>query len=348
LGGLDGWLDRLHSRRWKDAPTAYLLLLPALIVLGTFAVAPLFSGMYLSLYKTDGITGTFVGLENYTHALTGKVFWQSVLVMVYYALFTIPVSLVLSFVVANFLHRVARARGLFRTVYFLPYVTSAVAAAMVWRFIFRQEESGLGNLVLGWFGIEPQKWLLESRGVLHLCANGIAAALSDVFETSLPGVAHALDSCATDLVPPTVGPSLALCCVIVFEIWHSTGFMIVVFLAGLSAIPRELEEAARIDGAGWFQVTRRVTLPLLSPTVFFLAIVGVIKAFQAFNSFYVLMGDSTGRVRETTQNLTLYVYRSLKDGDCGYGAAVATLLCAAIVFVTLVQWRAVGRRVHYE
>jgi ABC-type sugar transport system permease subunit len=165
-------------------------------------------------------------------------------------------------------------------------------------------------------------WLLEPKGVLFLLTGG--------------------------RISEEVGPSLALCCVILFEIWHGSGFMIVIFLAGLTAIPRELEEAAVVDGAGWFQTTRRVTLPLLSPTVFFLLIVNGIKAFQSFNSFYALTGNGRGPLN-TTQNLTVYIYSNFYEYNrLGYGAAVATLLAVAIVALTLLQWRYLGRRVHYE
>jgi len=139
-----------------------------------------------------------------------------------------------------------------------------------------------------------------------------------------------------------------LCGVMLFEIWHGSGFMIVIFLAGLSAIPRELEEAARIDGAGPFQVVRKVTLPLLSPTIFFLAIVSVIKSFQAFNSVFALTGDGHGPL-DTTQNVTVYIYSQFYEFHrWGYGTAVAALLCLAIMTLTVVQWRFVGRKVHYE
>jgi ABC-type sugar transport system permease subunit len=124
--------------------------------------------------------------------------------------------------------------------------------------------------------------------------------------------------------------------------------MIVIFLAGLTAIPRELEESARIDGAGTLQVIRNIVLPLLSPTLFFLGIVSVVRSFQAFNSFYALTGNGRGPL-DTTQNMTVYIYTTFYENQrWGYGAAVATLLCIAIIGLTLVQWRYVGRRVHYQ
>ncbi len=328
LAGVDavlGWLDdsfaRLRTRAAKDAPIALLLLSPALLILGAFGVAPLFAAVYMSLFNLQHGVGPYVGLGNYAKALGSPAFWKSLLVTVYFAFGTVPFAMFMSFIVASLLFRIVRGRGVLRTFYFLPYVTSAVAAAMVWRFIFHPHV-GLANEILSWVGIEPKQWLLEPRGLLFFLSGG--------------------------RIPAGIGPSLALCCVIIFEVWHASGFMIVIFLAGLAAIPKELDEAARIDGANWFQTTRNVTLPILSPTVFFLAVVSVIKAFQSFNGFYALTGNGRGPL-DTTQNMTVYIYANFYEyGRWGYGAAVATLLCVGIVGLTLLQWRLVGRRVHYE
>jgi multiple sugar transport system permease protein len=321
LERLDNLIDCLKSRRAKDLFAAALLLAPAMLVLLAFGLFPILYSLHMSAYDLGG-RGGFVGAANYTEALSSSSFWDCFLVTVYFAAGSIPITLAVSFFIANLLFRIGRARGVFRTVYFLPYVTSAVAAAMIWRFILRPDAVGLANTVLHAVGMDAKGWLLEPRSVLYF----------------ITGNKHLM----------TVGPSLALCCVILFEIWHSSGFMIVIFLAGLSSIPKELEEAARIDGAGWFQVVRNITVPLLSPTIFFLTIVSVIKAFQAFNSFYALTGDGHGPL-DTTQNTTVYIFTSFYvNNRLGYGAAVATLLCVAIVTLTIFQWRLLGRRVHYE
>lgn len=324
LEALDNLLERWRTRRLRDACAAAVLLAPAMCILGVFGIAPLFVAVYMSLFDAYD---RFIGLGNYTRALVSEdssgEFWKSLLTTVYYAVGTIPVSLVLSFFIALALFRLVRARGLFRTLYFLPYVTSAVAAATVWRAIFNPQ-FGVVNSFLGWLGVEPSswpRWLLEPRGVLHFLTGGA--------------------------VPELVGPSVALVVVILFEIWHSSGFMIVIFLAGMTAIPRELEEAALIDGANRRQVVGRIILPLLSPTIFFLVIVSVIRSFQAFNALYALTGNGRGP-NDTTQNLTIYIYTNFYVyRDLGYGAAVAVLLCLAIVLLTLLQWRYMGRRVHY-
>lgn len=317
---IEDWLAR---RRHGEAALAAVLLAPIGLILGVFGVAPLFYAVYLSLFEGKVASLRFAWGANYAEAFQSPDFWNSVAVTFYYTAGTVPLTMLLSFLVAMGLFRLARGRGLFRTVYFLPYVTSAVAAATVWR-VMLHGEYGVVNHALGGLGLPRelwQDWLLEPHGVLYLLTGG--------------------------MVPSGVGPSLALCCVIAFDVWHNSGFMIVIMLAGLSTIPRELEEAAVIDGAGWFRRMRHVVLPLLSPTLFFLLIVSVIRAFQGFNSFYALTGDGRGPY-DSTQNLTVYIFTNLYVYTrVGYGAAVATLLAAAIVLLTLLQWRYVGRRVYY-
>lgn len=320
LARLDDALDRLRARGLGDIPAAVLLLLPALTILAVFGMAPLVASAYMSLFGGKHGMGSFVGLANYQEALHSPAFRRSFLVTVYYAMGTVPATMLFSFLVAYGLHRIVRGRGFLRVLYFLPYVTSAVAAAMVWRALFNPQ-AGVFNAVFTMLGLPAQQWLLEPRGALHLLSGG--------------------------WIPPEFGPSLALSCIILFDIWHGSGFMVVVFLAGLSAIPRELEEAARMDGAGGLRVVRHVVIPLLSPTIFFLGVVGAARAFQAFNSFYAL--TQGGRTLGTTENLVLHIYSNFYEyGYWGYGTAVAVLLSAAIIALTVIQWRVVGRRVHYS
>ena len=321
LGMLDDIAARLGSARKPHAPLAYLLLLPALLILSVFGLFPLFYSLYLSLFQSTTSGEKFQGLKNYAEALSGAPFWKSFEVTLYYALGTVPATIALSFLIANGLFRITRFRNTLRTLYFLPYVTSIVASAMIWRMMLEPQE-GIANLVLEGLGIPAQNWLLEPKGILHLIFG--------------------------ERVSPSAGPSLALCSVILFDIWRSCGFMVVIFLSGLSAIPRQLEDAARIDGANSIQVARNVTLPMLSPTIFFLTIVGVAGSFQAFSSIYAMTGTGHGPL-DTTQNLTVYIYANFYEyGRMGYGAAVATLLAVAIMAFTLLQWRFLGRRVFYK
>lgn len=319
------WLDDRLSRGGNPSRdgwrAAAVLLGPAGLIIGIFGFTPVLAALYLSLFDGRYVRGGFSGLANYREALASPDFWNSVRVTGYYLLGTIPLTILLGYGIARLLLGVTRGQALFKTMYFLPYITSAYAAALVWRAMLNPQ-TGLANRALAWFGIPAQQWLLEPRGLLHLVSGGFIA--------------------------DDVGPSLALCCVMAFDVWHGLGFTVVILLAGLSSIPRELEEAARIDGATAWQVNRHVTLPLLSPTLYFLAVVGTIKGFQAFNSFYALT-QSGGNTLGTTENMVLYLFANFYEfGRWGYGAAIAALLLVAIIGITVVQSRVARRWVYYE
>jgi multiple sugar transport system permease protein len=317
----------MSRRPWTRWLLAYAYLAPAAAILLTFWILPLFRAFYTSLHAGWGTENErLVWFRNYAELLKSPTggpgeFVESLTVTAWYVVGTVPIALVLSFLIASLLFQKLRALGLFRTIYFLPYVTSTVAAAMVFRWIFDPGGRGLANTVLGWLGAPGQRWCLESTGVFHLLAEGVGLSLPDW----------------------AGGPSLALVCVMIFSIWHVVGFDVVIFLAGLSAIPRELHEAAEVDGAGPWSKMRHITLPLLTPTLFFLAIISVIRSFQTFNQIYVLARDTA-----STRNVTMLIYSKFWEGNAIEEAtAVAVLLFAILLGLTALQMHVLGRRVHY-
>ncbi len=288
----------------------------------------------------------FVGLANYRRLLDETIrvedgapvlgdLGQSFLVTLYYVIGTIPATLLLAFVIANLLHQKIRARGLFRAAYFLPHVTSTVAAGMVFLWIFNPQV-GVANWLLGRVGLPAQTWLQDPDPVLKKIAAGVGLG----WPAGLP------DALA--------GPSLALLCVIIFSVWSALGFNTVIMLAGLAAIPPELYEAARLDGANARQLMRRITFPLLSPTIFFLLTISLIAAFQSFEAVYVLsggggFGNSAGGPLNTTMTLTLYIFTNFyqRPSAVGYAAAASFVLFFFLIGLTALQFRVVERRVHY-
>ena len=311
----------------SETLSGYLYILPALLVLGVFGVLPLFYGFYVSWFKWGLTAEKFVGFGNYARALLGDAnFWRALRVTIYYAIGTVPVTMVVAFAIANLLFQNIRGRSWYRTIYFLPYVTSTVAAAAVWRWVFYPGDKGLASSLLSWLsggGAPNVQWVQDSRGVIAVLGEWLGLDLSAWAE-----------------------PSLALVCVIVFSVWHSLGFHIVVMLAGLTAIPKEILEAASIDGATGIRRARHITLPLLSPTLFFLLIISTIRALRTFNEVYVMAaGETTG----STRTLTMYIFQCFyeSEGKVGYGCTVACLLFVMILLLTLLQTRMIGRRVHY-
>ncbi len=319
-----------RARPHGDAGVAGLFLLPSAVVLAVFGIYPLFAAFVLSLRGRGAPPGGFVGFANYGTVLRDDPeFWRSLGVTLWYVLGTVPTTLVLGYAVAELLHRRLRGLPFYRALFFLPYVVSPVAAAAIWRWIY-DTDYGLANALLRRFGQEPLEWLNEPAGVMQV--------LGEAAGFAVPGWA--------------AGPSLALVCIILASIWHMLGFAVVVLLAGLSAIPSEVTEAARIDGARGWALLRRVKVPLLSPTLFFLLVVFIIRAFQTFSQLYVLSPDNRGGPVASTRNVTLYIYLAFRENTTSqgpaYGSTVAFLLFLLILLLTLAQFRFLGRRVHYQ
>jgi multiple sugar transport system permease protein len=241
-------------------------------------------------------------------------------VTVMYSLFSVPLQLTLGLAVAVALFQNIQAKSLFRVIYFLPYITPWVATSVVFSLLFSHRPDSPGNKLINLFGVSDQIWLLESKGIFQLIFPDIPSWLA--------------------------GPGLALVVIIMFNIWTYAGYSAVIFLAGLGNIPRELYEAAKIDGATSWQSFRNVTLPLLSPTTFFLILITTIGTFQAFTQIFLLRRSSAYQAVDT---INLYIYNEIQGSrpDFAYGSAMAFVLFAVILILTLVQNRIAGRRVFY-
>lgn len=248
--------------------------------------------------------------------------WTGLLNTIYYSIGAIPFQFAISLMLANFLFQNIKGKSLFRMIYFLPYITPAVGAAAVFRILFSGRESSPINQVLQAFGLSSLGWLNEPTGVFQL----------------LLGNSLALPAWAT-------GPSLSMVVIIIFGIWTFVGFNTVIFLAGLGAIPSALYEAASIDGAGRWAQFRHVTLPLLSPTIYFLTLYAVIGTFKAFNHIYVLR---TPAALGTADTASIVIFDAMKrDTRYGYAAALAVLLLLIIIGLTAVNNRIASKRVFY-
>ena len=244
----------------------------------------------------------------------------------FYAVGTIPFQLSLATGLAYLLFKITRAKGAFRMLFFLPYVTPIIASAVVFRTIFSLHPSSLANRFWSIWGLENQRWLHESKSVVALLLQGVGF-------TSYPAWVDSFF------------PSLALISVILYNIWVYVGYDTVILLAGLSAIPKQYYEAAEMDGASEWQVFRHVTLPLVSPTLFFLSMVAVIGTFKAFNHVYILR---TPGARDSVDVLSIAIFDQVFEyHNAGYASAMAFVLFIAILVLTLLQNRVLGRRVFY-
>jgi len=308
----------MRAERWREAGAGYLFLAPALLIIGAFHVWPAVYVLYMSLFRWEIVQGAFIGLRNYEHLLSDPDFLRSLGLTLVFVVGTVPVEMAIGLALAIVLHQRLRLRGLFRLLYFLPYVTSQVAVALVWGWVFNPSY-GAANGLLTALGQPARTWLLESGGVIS----------------------------------PGAPPSLALTAIMLVTIWYYLGFHAVVFLSGLTAIPEELVDAARIDGAGGWRMFRHVTFPLLSPTTYFLLLVATIGAMTSFNLVYVLSGGGQafgcgGNPLGTTRVAALFVFdRFWCQTQLGYASAAAFALGLVVLAISLINGRLFSRRVVY-
>ncbi len=290
----------------RRALTAYLLLLVPLAFFLFIRLLPTLSALQVAFYQWDMLSDErpFVGLNNFQRLATDQAFQAALSNTLKYVLLGVPSGLVLALTVALALTRVRRLAGLFRTVYFIPFITSLVAVSWVWRWLY-QPQRGSINELLGVVGIPAQPFLQST--------------------------------------------SQALPSIVAVNVWHDLGFQIVIFLAGLHAIPDIYYEAARLDGAGRWAMFRNITLPLLNPTIVFLAVTSAISSLQVFSQVQNMSAQGTGGPLNSTLSLVLYVYQKAFGGayQMGYASAMTVVLFVLILTITVVQLRVISRRYEY-
>ncbi len=325
----------MRKLRSREAVEGYLFISPWLIGFTVFALGPLVASILISFSGWDLISRPkFVGAANYVEIAGDPLILKALYNTFFYAAFSVPLGLVLALFLALMLNRRMAGVNIYRTVFYLPAITSGVAICLLWKLLFNSD-SGLINEVLrhGGAGIY---WIVVKlhEGIQAISPRLSLAALVRLGPPEPPGW--------------LADPRWSKPALILMSVW-SIGAPMIIFLAGLQGIPQELYEAAEIDGAGAASKFRHVTLPMLSPVIFFNAVVGIIGAFQVFVQVYIMTGPSPGGPENSTLLYVVYLFKQAFEYlHFGYAAAMAWLLFAIILGLTLVQF-ALGRRwVHYE
>jgi multiple sugar transport system permease protein len=258
--------------------------------------------------------------------------FDSLRVTVWYAVCTVPVQLAAGLLLAVFLNRRMRGKQAFRVISLTPYIAPTVATAAVFELLFSLRPDSFANQLLRIVGIGPVQWLQEPSGIIPLLFGGPApAAGSAVIPAYWAQWAQ--------------GPSLALVAIIFYSWWIFVGYYALIYLNGLGGIPRQLYEAAEVDGAGRVRCFFSITLPLLSPTTYFLSLLGVIGTFKAFTHLYVLRSPAAlGTVDPISVTIFFTAFRT---GNMGYASAISLLLFFIVLGLTLLQQRATEKGVAY-
>ncbi|GAB2571085.1 carbohydrate ABC transporter permease [Gracilibacillus alcaliphilus] len=281
------------SRRARENMWAYLFIGPQMIGLTLFIIGPIIFAFAISFTEWDiGSTPTWLGLENYTRQLSDSVFWKVVRNTSFFALINIPLTMIGSLIIALMLNQNIKGKVILRTAYFMPVVTSSVAVALVWTWMYNPD-FGLINSSLGLIGIEGPGWLSSLKWAL---------------------------------------PSIAF-----MTIWQGIGYNMILFLAGLQGISKQLYEAAVIDGANGWQKFWKITFPLLSPTIFFVLVMLLISSFQIFNEPYMM---TKGGPADASNVFVLHIYdKAFQFFKMGEASAIAFILFIIILVFTLLQFK---------
>lgn len=283
----------------------YCYLLPSLLIIMVFQIYPVIKVLAMSFYtKFDYIKDIVYkrGFDNFTYVLTDEDFYIALRNTFIYVFTSVPISIALALFIAILLNRNIRLKNFFRSVYFLPFVTSTIAISVGWKWIFNTD-SGLINYVLSSLGFQTQAFLRESRFTMPL--------------------------------------------LILLNIWKGLGYDIVIILAGLQNIDDRYYYAAKVDGANSFRVFRKITLPLLSPTIFFLCITSIIRGFKVFDEVFILYDRGAGPLK-SGMTIVYYIFNKFyMNWQFAVASAASLILLTIIMLFTIFQFYIAKKKVHY-
>jgi multiple sugar transport system permease protein len=304
------WTARFFPQTIQQQESATGYLFVSLWVIGflIFTLGPMLASLYFSFTEYDIISAPrWIGLDNYLKLFQDDLFWQSIKVTLYYAALSLPLGLVVGFMLAVLLNQNVPGVNVWRTVYYIPSILAGVAVALLWVRILSPNR-GAVNSALELIGIQGPGWFTD--------------------------------------------PDWSIPAMVIMGMWGVGGGMII-YLAGLQGIPTDLYDAAKVDGANSIQRFFYITIPMMSPVIFYNLVLGMIGTFQFFTAAYVAglsqIDAGLGAPVHSTLFYNLYLYQNaFRYFDMGYASAMAWVLFLVILVLTLVLFRSSSFWVYYE
>lgn len=279
------------TRNRNSQAVWYLFLLPAILGILLFMLYPVIDSFRLSFFSSNGTIEKFIGLKNYKYILSLDVFWKAVYNTFYIAFFQLLITIPIGFTIAVVINNTKWGQNLFKVLFYIPNITSVVAAAMVFMFVLHP--IGLLNNFLGIFGIPPIAWLSN--------------------------------------------PTSARWAAIILGSWQSLGFIIIISLANLQAIPIDYYEAATIDGSTGLQSFKHITIPLMKGTFAFLTVMGWINGLQRFTDVYILGGLQGSPARSLHTMVGFIFERGFGGYEFGVASAASYILFFLVLMFTFIN-----------
>lgn len=292
------------TQQIREDLIGYAFVGPMIIGLFSFTLFPILASFFLSFTDWNFVAGfskvKFLGFDNFVKLIHDSIFLLSLknnmILMI-----VVPLTLIISLVLAVVIDKSIYWKDIFKVVYFIPYISSVVAVAIVSQVLFHPTYGPINQILMDWGIMNPPKWLAD--------------------------------------------PDYALYCVMGLMVWINIGYNMIIFMAGLQSIPKDLYEAADIDGASKWKQFYRITVPLLSPTTFFLLVTGIIGTFKIFDVIKVLTNGGPAN------STSVVVYRLYETAfinlQSGYASAMAIVLLLLVLLITLIQWLGQRKWVNY-
>jgi len=295
---------RLSPMKTQEWLWGYIFVAPLILGIAVFYMWPVIQTFYFSFTEWGAFNKySWSGLKNYERLLQDKVLWGAFRNTLVFVVWSVPLTVVFSIIVAALLNQRVRGLTIYRTLYFLPVVTMPAAVSIVWKWLYNGDY-GFINYILSFFHIKGPTWLSD--------------------------------------------PKFALYAVIVVAVWMAIGNNMIILLSGLQGISSSYYEAAELDGAGPLYKFFNITLPLLTPTIFFVMVMQLISAFQMFDLIFMMIGDKSIAI-ESAQTVVFIFYKyAFLDNAKGYASTIAIVLLVVILIITAIQMRLQKKWVHYE
>lgn len=279
----------------------WLYILPALIILSVFSIYPIINLFSMGFYaEFDYLKGEVyrLGIDNFRYIMNDENFYIALNNTFYYVIISVPISIIISLTIAIFLNSKIKFAKLFRSIYFLPFITSTVAISMVWKWMLHGDY-GLINSLLQTIGLNKVKFLTN--------------------------------------------PDYTILILTIINVWKGMGYKVIIILAGLQSIDEYYYLAAKIDGASKMQRLRNITLPLLTPTLFFVSVTSIIEAFKIFDEVFILY-DQTGGPLKSGVTMVYYIFNKFYKEWQFTNAAAASLILFFIIFLITVLQIKIGKK----
>lgn len=353
-----------------------LYLSPALILLGIFTFYPLFNTFAISfleeynfMAQTDKFSG--IGLDNYKFLLQGSWFAPAILNTMIIVFISVPLSLILSLLISVALNSIKSLKKILQTVFFLPYVTNTIAIGMVFAVMFESKQGLVNEFVrmcggvgINWLGGNNKFGLLfefvDFSNLESVARTFELSVFDKIASWGMPGLAAQLTQYSEivglsvlfdkiDFITPQYLTGLTV--LMVYIIWNSLPFKILILLSSLQSIDKQYYQAAKIDGASKFKTFMNITVPFVSPQLFYLMITSFIGAWKEYSSIDAIFGTGGGiNGKDNMATIVWHIYRFINSGratQTGYAAAFAIILFVIILLFTALNRYISNKKVHY-